>query len=196
MGATPVHPELQSMPASMPLAQRVNFKSVFEGLFTTAYADQLTPELKAKLKDLGVDLDALQPAYPHQVFLAAVSAAAAAWYPTEPADQAWFKIGVRNLEGFYATFLGRPLFALLKVLGPRRTAARMSRNFRSANNYSESKLVEVGPSELQLWLNDVGDTRHFIRGVMFRGLQLAGAPQVRVEELATDANGTVFGVRL
>ena len=188
-----VHESLRHPPAwAVPMADRVNFQTVFEGLFLTAFKDRVTPELREQLKRIGLNLDKLQTAYPHSVFLAAVAAGAQTWFPGEPSESAWFKVGVRNLDGFYETFLGKPLFALLRVLGPRRTIGRMKANFRSANNYTESKLVELSPTEVQLWMNETGDTRHFIRGVMFRGLQLAGAPNVKIEELSSDERGTVY----
>ena len=50
----------------------------------------------------------------------------------------------------------------------------------------------IAPNDVQMWMNEPGNTRHFIRGVMHRGLQLAGAPNVQVEILSTDDAGTVF----
>jgi hypothetical protein len=40
-------------------------------------------------------------------------------------------------------------------------------------------------------MNDTGLLRFFIAGVMHRGLQLAGAENIRVEPLASDDAGTV-----
>lgn len=194
MSTSAVHESLRDAPATLPMAERVNFASVFEGLFNTAFKSQVTPGLRAELKLMGLDLDLLQAAYPHDVFVKAVAAGANAWFQGEPPEVAWFKVGQRNLEGFYETFLGKPLFALLRVLGPKRTLGRMKANFRSANNYTDSKLVELAPGELQLWINEVGNTRHFVRGVMFRGLQLAGSPNVKFDELSTDERGTVYRV--
>ena len=190
MPSSEVHPTLRVAPPTLPLGERVNFASVFEGLAKAFGAAQVRDEFKA----LGVDLDHLQAAYPHSVFIDAVAVLAKKFFPQLPPDEAWFQVGVRNLEGFYDTLLGRPLFALLRLMGPRRAAARMKSNFRSANNYSESKLVEVAPRELQLWMNDTGLVRSFIAGVMHRGLQMAGADGIRVEALATDEAGTVYRI--
>ncbi|MFT3713543.1 MAG: DUF2378 family protein [Archangium sp.] len=194
MSSSLVHPSLRDAPLTLPVAERVNFASVFEGLFNTAFKNQVTPELRDELRAMGLDLTLLNAAYPHEIFLKAVAAGAKAWFPGEPPEESWFKVGQRNLEGFYETFLGKPLFALLRVMGPKRTLGRMKANFRSANNYTDSKLVEVGPGELQLWINEMGNTRHFVRGVMFRGLQLAGSPNVKFDELSTDERGTVYRV--
>lgn len=191
-----VHESLRNQPATMPLAERVNFQSVFEGLFLTAFRDELTPELRQQLRSAGLDLNDLKAAYPHSVFLDSLKLAAAAWFPTEPVSTAYVKLGERNIEGFFQTFLGRPLLVLLKVLGPRRTLGRMRANFRSANNDVESKLVELSPTEFQLWMNEAGDIRYFIQGVVQRGVTMAGAPQLVMDVLSTDANGTVFRVRL
>lgn len=194
MPSSEVHPSLRNLPMTTPPAERVTFDSAFDGLFNKAFAKDLTPEIRAELKKRGVDLEHLQPAYPFAVFRDAVDLAAKTWFPQLPAEEAWFQVGVRNLEGFYDTFIGKPMFALLRLIGPRRTAARMKANFRNANNYSESKLVDIGPNELQLWMNDSGETRFFVAGVMFRGLQLAGAANVKIDELATDENGTVYRI--
>jgi hypothetical protein len=84
MPAFEVHPTLRAAPPTLPLGERVNFASVFEGLAKAFGASTVRDDFKT----LGVDLDHLQAA------------------------------------------------ALLRLLGPRRAAARMKSNFRSANNYA------------------------------------------------------------
>lgn len=196
MSASLVHESLRNAPVTLPESERIIFASSFDGLLNTAAKSRVTPELRATLKGLGVELSALLPAYPREVFVKSVAACAAAWFPGEPVEDAWFKIGVGNLDGFYETFIGKPLFVLLRVMGPRRTLGRMRANFRSANNYTESKMVEIGPHELQVWVNETGELRHFIRGAMCRGLQLAGSPGVKFDELSSDERGAVFRVLL
>jgi uncharacterized protein (TIGR02265 family) len=194
MTSPSVHESLRGLSSGLPSSQRVTFGSVFDGLFLKAFAKDVTPEFRARLKGLGVDLEHLHAGYPFTVFVDVVGLTAETFFPNLTKEEAWFQIGVRNLEGFYDTFLGKPMFALLRIIGPQRTAARMKANFRSANNYSESKLVELGPRELQMWMNDSGLMRFFIAGVMHRGLQLAGAKDVKLEVLATDAEGTVYRI--
>jgi uncharacterized protein (TIGR02265 family) len=104
--------------------------------------------------------------------------------------------GVRNIEGFFETFLGTPMLALLRLLGPKRTLGRMQKNVSSANNYTETVLVELGDGRFQMWVNEPKDMRHFMHGVMQRGVQLAGAEAVRFIVLDVDGDGTVFEITL
>jgi uncharacterized protein (TIGR02265 family) len=190
-----LHESLRNLSPLVELKDRVNFLSVFEGLFLKGFGDRLTPAVRADLLAIGLDLDRLQSAYPHTVFLASLAVGAKHFFPNDPIPEAYAKLGARNMEGFFETFLGKPMLAMLKLVGPRRTLLRMRTNFRSANNYVESKVVEVSATEFQLWLNEPGDIRFFIQGVMRRGLELAGAKSLSLEVLASDAAGTVYHVK-
>ena len=51
--------------------------------------------------------------------------------------------------------VGTALIGLLRVLGPRRTLERTTRNIRSANNYTEATLEAVAPNHYRVRVNYV-----------------------------------------
>mgnify|MGYP002139691171 CR=1 FL=1 len=65
-------------------------RALRDGLFPGPGGD---PELRAELRALGLDLTLLNAAYPHEVFQKAVAAGAKAWFPGEPPEESWFKVG-------------------------------------------------------------------------------------------------------
>jgi uncharacterized protein (TIGR02265 family) len=76
------------------------------------------------------------------------------------------------------------------VLGPRRTLQRAQKNFRTGNNYSEVRVSDVSPTEMELWFNETDDVlRHFTVGLVLAGMRAGGAdePQVRLTDV--DAKG-------
>src|SRR5512145_3020631 len=109
---------------------RLIFSSSFEGMFLRALRDRLTPELKAKLRDEGVDLDKkLAPGYPLDVWMRCVDHAAQALYPSLKFGDAHWKLGEDFVRGYAETTIGHAMFAVLKLLGPMRAVARLERSF-------------------------------------------------------------------
>ena len=179
----------------MPIAERVNFQSLFEGLFVKALGP-VPPAVKQELKAVGVDVDRLQAAYPQVVLIAALDVASRHWFPGETVESAYNKLGLRNIEGFFETLMGRPILALLKLMGLKRTLGRMRTNFRSANNYAETKLAEVSPTEFQLWVNEPGEFRFYTQGVIQGGVRVTGGPNGVVTVIDTNEFGTVYQIKL
>ena len=50
-------------------------------------------------------------------------------------------------SGYEKTLVGSALTAMLRVLGPKRTLERMTRNFRTANNYTEVTVEALAEKE-------------------------------------------------
>jgi uncharacterized protein (TIGR02265 family) len=163
------------------MSERLVFSHTVEGLFTRGLSGRVTPGLKEQLRKEGLDLDRpLLPAYPLETWSRCMALAASTLYPGEPQEVALRKLGERMIEGYLETAMGRAMFGVLKLLGPQRTLGRMQKNFRSANNYTEVRISEVGPSEADLWMNEPGFMRFFMQGVLLAGLRGAGAPDVAV----------------
>jgi uncharacterized protein (TIGR02265 family) len=164
------------------MSERLVFAHTVEGLFRRGLSGRISPELKEQLRQAGVDLDRpLMPAYPLETWLRCVSLTAQALYPGESRELALRHVGERMVDGYLETTMGSAVFGLLRLLGPHRTLGRMQKNFRSANNYTEVRLTEVGPSEADLWMNEPGPLRYFMGGVLLAGLRGAGTTDVRVE---------------
>jgi uncharacterized protein (TIGR02265 family) len=164
------------------MSERLVFSHTVEGLFGRGLTGRVSPGLKEQLRQVGLDLDRpLLPAYPLATWSRSVELAAEMLYPDERREQALFKVGERMVDGYLETTMGRAMFGVLRLLGPQRTLGRMQKNLRSANNYTEVRLTEVSPREADLWMNEPGPLRYFMKGVLLAGLRGAGTPDVRVE---------------
>jgi uncharacterized protein (TIGR02265 family) len=122
-----------------------------EAMFSRALKGRLTPRLKARVKEAGIDLDAkLKPSYPREVWLRTMRLVVEDLYLGVPEDRAWFELGERMVDSFGETLMGPAMVGILKLLGPGRALGRMSQTFQHANNYMQSKLEDLGPGRFRL----------------------------------------------
>ncbi|HEX8705107.1 MAG TPA: DUF2378 family protein [Myxococcaceae bacterium] len=164
------------------MKEKLVFDQTLEGLFIRGLSGQVTPALKNQLRSVGVDLDRrLLPAYPFPIWCSCVRLAARELYGNTPPETAYHQLGERMVDGYRSTMWGRALFSLLRMLGPQRVVARTQQSFRSGNNYTEVRIQELGPRQLELWVNEEGLTRHLMQGAMLAGLRGSGAREPRVE---------------
>jgi uncharacterized protein (TIGR02265 family) len=166
------------------VADKVVFEQTIEALFHRSLSNRLTPPLKEQLKAAGLNLDAkLLPAYPFDTWMTVLELTAKALHADLPIDQAMFRVGESFLDGYQETFLGRAVLGMIRVLGPRRTILRATQNFRSGNNYTETKITEVEPSVLDLWMNEVGPWPTFTAGIIHAALKATGAePRIEIRD--------------
>lgn len=163
-------------PAQVPVA----FTQAFEGLFRTL-GTAPRPELKRQLREAGVDLERpLQSAYPAATFARCIELVAAELSPGAPRERAHWIAGERFLEGFAQTLMGRAMFGLLRVLGPRRTLLRMERNFRTGNNYLRMRTEELGVGRIRLHVEDHVEEPEYLAGILCFGGQEVGARNLAV----------------
>ncbi len=167
------------------------FDHSVQGLVSRAFPEGIPPELKVKLRDIGVDLDKpLLPAYPHVTWSRCVELISQSVFPHERREVAWRKMGERMVDGYQETMIGRALFATLRLLGPRRMLQRTQKNFRSGNNYTEVRLNDVSPTEVDVWFNETDEVlRHFTSGLVIAGMRVGGAAEPRAEVLHKDTRG-------
>lgn len=171
---------------------KVVFNHTIEAMFSRALGPQLTPHGRRKLKEIGVDLDKLLPAYPFDTWMAALRIAAADAFPTRSQDEAMFRMGELLIEGYRTTIMDNAVLGMIRVLGPKRTLKRTAQNFRSGNNYTEARLTELGPTSFELWMNEVGPYPRFTAGIIFAGLRAAGAESVEVNARAHDGHACTY----
>jgi len=176
------------MPPETPLV----FNHTVQGLFSRTFPDGVPPELKAQLRTVGVDLDkTLLPAYPTTTWSRCIELGARTAFPQEPRREvAWRRMGERMIDGYQDSMIGKAMFSMLQVLGPRRTLQRAQKNFRTGNNYTEVRFSDVSPTEMEVWFNETDDVlRHFTVGLVLAGLRAGGASEPEVRLLGTDAKG-------
>lgn len=151
----------------------------------------LTKELQA----LGIDpTKQLLPAYSVDVMRNALALGARRLNPTLSTEQAFVALGRRYIDTYAETLVGRALLAAIRLIGPRRTLERLARQFRTANNYSETKVTHLAPGHSELWCNDVAHP-HWYVGLVTRMMETAGATGVQVTLRTHDAAGAFFDVR-
>ncbi|HZI12258.1 MAG TPA: DUF2378 family protein [Myxococcus sp.] len=171
------------------------FEQTIEALFLRALHGRLTPECKAKLRQAGLDVDQkLKPAYPFDSWMKCLRIASEELFPQETLEQGTWKLGEAYIEGFRETMLGRAVLSMLRVLGPRRALMRATQNFRAGNNYTESKLKELGPGQFELWMNEVGPYPAFTAGIIHAGLRVAGAKDIAVDMTAYDGHACTYRI--
>ena len=125
----------------------VIFGAAVEGL-QRAFGRELSAELKTRARQLGIDFDRPQVAYPVATYIALLRVLAEALCGDVPDGERYAFLGRRFMKGFVQTGVGFAALTAGKLLGPRRTLLRMGRNFRTASNYLETEFTEVGPKEL------------------------------------------------
>lgn len=155
--------------------ERVIFGNTVDSLYRRTLDKDLPQELRARLKTLGLDLDApLQAAYAHDVWVRCLDEVGRALHPDLPLEAARRKLARRMIEGYAQTVMGAAVLTMARVLGPMRSLGRMTHNFRSGNNFTETRLTVVDPSTADLWFNEPEATEGFVEGVLEEGLHRIG----------------------
>jgi uncharacterized protein (TIGR02265 family) len=190
-----VGPGVAAAGVSVDVVERLIFEHAVDGLFRRGLAGRVTPSLKEQLREAGLDLERpLLPAYRWDTWVRCVGLTARAVYPTEAPEVGWRLIGERSVDGYRETAVGAAMFGVLRLLGPKRMLGRTRQNFRSANNYTEARITEVGPREADLWMNERGQLRYFTQGAVLAGMRGAGAKDARVEVRQFDDAGVTYRV--
>lgn len=159
------------------MSARVFFSHTVAAMFVQAFPVAQFPGLEARYRAVGLDLSTkLLPAYSYEIWRACLEAQREVVFPGEPLDRASHQQGAKYVAAYFdGTVIGAPLKGLLRLIGPRRALDRMSRNFKTANNFSEVSLTARGENEGDLLVNDVfSASPHYIVGMLEHGLGLCG----------------------
>ncbi len=172
-----------------------NEKLVFEHTVESVLRvlEPIPPAQIAELRALGIDLSKpLLPAYTVDTFVRLLDFIIQQRFAQLPADEAHFELGRAFIKAYTQTLLGRALAGLMRTLGPRRTLDRTSRNFRTANNYTDTRLRQLGPTRYELWFNFALRPGYY-RGIVQASLELSGARQPEVKpHTSSQGEGVTF----
>jgi len=174
------------------VSERVAFSSLFEALGQVIC--ERKPELVNELARLGVDLTALSKDYPITVWRDATSNVAQRLFPELSPPVAEYRLGQLVMRRFEKTLVGTTVVALLKIVGPSLSVGRVSRSFRTANNYTEDKTTRLGEGDYELWLNEL-HVPYVNQGVLQGALETIGAKQCSVEIVKIDGEGVTYHCR-
>ena len=162
--------------------------------FVRAVRPVLDGTFAEQLKAVGVDTTRpLLPAYPVDVLREALLLGAKRLNPSLAQSDAFVALGRRYVDGYGETLVGRALKTAIRLIGPRRTLERLAKQFRTANNYSETKVTHAAPGKSLLWCNDVMYPDWY-RVLITGTLEVAGAKNVSVRLSRHDAEGAFFDV--
>ena len=175
------------------MVDRLIFAQTFEGLLRCARP--LEPSLEHALRALGLDPSArLEPAYPVEVFRQVMGLLGPHLAPGQPPDEQAFVLGQRFMAGYEQTLVGRAMMAVFRVIGPERGLERLARQFRTGNNFSETRVRRLRSGVFEVWCNQV-TLPGWYRGLITAGLSAAGARNLSVAFTGHDAGGGTFEVR-
>lgn len=120
----------------------------------------------------------LLPAYPASAWLLVLEAGIGL-LPEKSRAEALEQLGGAAIEGFRQTLIGTALFQLLKLIGLERGLQRVTRSFRSGNNFLELELTSFTDGRAQLSAKNVmGVPEHFL-GMLVAGCSAVGARSVQ-----------------
>ena len=176
------------------MPEKLIFDHTVESLLR-ALERPISPEQVKGLDALGIDLSKpLLPAYPIEVYSALIGFIGRQRFPGLPSEEADFEVGRAFIVAYTTqTMMGKALKGLLRVIGPHRAIERMSRTYRSANNYTETQLQQLGPTSYALWFNFVLRAGYF-RGMVYETLTLCGVKQLEVKTLVSENKEATFHV--
>lgn len=174
--------------------ERVVFEHVIEGI-VRAFGPRLTTAIKSRWAALGIDLDRpLLPAYPLSRWAGGLDILRQEFCGQLPVEEGFYVLGQQYIDGYFATRMGAAIVGLMKVLGPARVMKKLTAQFRSANNFAQVEVRELGPNDFEIDMNGGGHVQ-FTRGLLARGLAVAGGKDIRVELLRGDEHHYLYRAR-
>ncbi|MCY1046554.1 DUF2378 family protein [Corallococcus sp. bb12-1] len=182
-------------PRFVPPEQRHVYVQVVEGLLQHGLRGQVSPRLRERLRQAGVDLDRpLLPLYPVPLWARCLHIIVEETWPGTPREEAFRRLARAHVEGYGATLLGRAVMSVMRLLGPKRVAHRLPEVLRGTDNYTEAVLTERGPAHYELRINSVIDAPGYVESLFEAVLQVGGAQAPRVTKLHEEQDGTVYSL--
>ena len=153
----------------------------------------LSLDFDRELKVLGVD--ASRPKEVSlEVWLAVLRAAARRLSPGKPEPEALEDVGRQMLRGFLDGVVGRGLFMVLRMLGPRRALLRMKENFSTSDSVTSITTREVSPTCIEMEFADAFAIPTYARGILSEAMLMLQVPKHTVEFTELPSGATVFRV--
>lgn len=174
------------------MSERVVFGTSMEGLHRALSPP--TPAENAAFIKAGVVGAKFDSAYPLALYTDILDACAASRFGDKEPLTRFTEVGRLFWSGYEKTLVGSALTAMLRVLGPRRTLDRMTRNFRTANNYTEVTVDSLAPNHHLVRVNYVARPGFYL-GIIESGCLRAGAKDLLVKLVETRNDSPVYEVK-
>ena len=88
-----------------------------------------------RVRALGIDFDKLLPAYPVETWYGGIELAMSRFDSSLTPEQKQNHFGVRLVEVYGDTLVGKAMYAMMRLIGPERSIQRATRSFRTATNF-------------------------------------------------------------
>lgn len=200
---------MHAMPLEPPRRKEpVAFDQLMEGLLIHAMKDRLDLAARQKLLALGVDISRpLLSAYPLVTLLGTLKLCAELRYPELPREEARYQLGLRTLEGFGSTPMGRALFGMARTWGARRMLGHMTRVLQTGINFARARSRDLPNGDVEVTVEVLSEFRssithrpgvdpYFVRGIIAQLVEICGI-RVPVTLLPpTDPDGLSFTYRV
>lgn len=163
------------------MADRYIYAVAVEAFFLRAMGGRLDAATKSRLRESGIAVDQpLLSVYPASVFHRCVALAAQAVHPGTSPEEAQYRAGRDHIDAFVESYPGKMMAALARQIDPRTILEYTATFIRLGNNFTETRAKTLGPTRVEVWMNDVGDVPGFYRGILHRGLEVAAVKGVSV----------------
>lgn len=173
--------------------EQLIFEHVVDGLLK-GIGDRRTSVLEQRLLAAGWSGPGKKlPAYPYETWRSFLRIAREELFGALPEREGYEKLGELFVDGYFQTPLGGAVAGVVRLLGPKRTLLRATQQFRSANNFTETKVTEQNPKHIEVWMNTV-DQKDFTVGIFRRGLQIAGAKEIQISQVPGPVDSCTFVV--
>ncbi|MBL8913555.1 MAG: DUF2378 family protein [Archangium sp.] len=177
-------------------SEKLVFESSLEAMFVISIHDRNTPELKAALRAVGVDVDKkLPPALSRDIWYAGIEVVAKHGWKELSREDALRAMGRRLIENLQHTLLGKTFGPVMRLLGPERLLKRVPHNMKSANNFSTATAELVAPRTVVIEATDVGSAPELFAGTLEALMAWVGAPKSTVEFVTTTPPAARYTVR-
>lgn len=171
---------------------KVVFAQSMEGIYRALTPH--TPQERAAFLKAGVKGDRFDAGYPVEAWIEILDASAASRFSHLTELDRFAEVGRTFFSGFEKTLIGKALTTVAKLIGPRRMLERMTRNLRSANNFTESTLESLAPNHHLVRISYTARPGFFL-GLLESSCLLAGAKGLTVRVVETKNMASVYELK-
>lgn len=128
-----------------------------------------------RMRQLGVDPELIQPAYPIDVWVALLEILREELFSDRDATEGYRELGRRMVDSFVQGPMGRAVVGSVRLAGPDRMLRSLRWVLRSASNFMETSIEALAPCHFVVTLNTRVADPGYNEGVLEAMLRQAGA---------------------
>jgi len=172
------------------------FSSSVEALLKASNG-RIKPETQQRLSEMRMGPPhPPEPAYPAEYWAQAVKLVSADLFPDREPDLQHRQLGMATVLHFAETFMGKAMFTAAKVIGAKRSLARMTNNLRTGANFIETRFTHIDDKTHELWINDVSDVPGFYAGLIGAGAEFIPGWPDHIEVKERDGSACLYELKL